>query len=141
MVARTQPRLSRTEYLADVANRPFALPGNPAGRFALGRLKTGVMNKTEYAYSEHLRLLQLTEKIAWFKFEAIKLRLADNTFYSPDFLVLHQDGVLEAHEVKGFWEDDARVKIKVAASLYPFRFMAVTVRGRKLGNGWDVETF
>jgi hypothetical protein len=27
------------------------------------------------------------------------------------------DGQLQAHEVKGHWEDDARVKIKVAASL------------------------
>jgi hypothetical protein len=138
---RAQQTLSRSEYLADVAHRPFALPNNGAGRYALGRLKTGEMNKTEYAYSEHLRLLQLTDKIAWYKFEAVKLRLADSTFYSPDFLVLHSDGVLEVHEVKGVWEDDARVKIKVAASLYPFRFIAVTARAKKLGGGWDVETF
>jgi hypothetical protein len=49
--------------------------------------------------------------------------------------------VLEMHEVKGFWQDDARVKIKVAASIYPFRFVAVTARAKKHGGGWAVEEF
>lgn len=31
---------------------------------------------------------------------------------------------MECHEVKGFWTDDAKVKIKVAAEQYPFRFIA-----------------
>jgi hypothetical protein len=110
-------------------------------RFALGRLKPGEMNKTEAAYAQHLRDRQITGEIAWYKFEAIKLRLADNTFYSPDFLVLRADGFIEAHEVKGFWEDDARVKIKVAASIYPFQFIAVTARAKKRGGGWEVEEF
>jgi hypothetical protein len=110
-------------------------------RYALGRLKTGDMNKTEAAYDAHLAACKIAGDVAWYKFEAVKLRLADNTFYSPDFLVLRADGVLEVHEVKGFWEDDARVKIKVAASIYPFRFLAVTARAKKRGGGWDVETF
>jgi len=46
-------------------------------------------------------------------------------------------GDIECHEVKGFWRDDARVKIRVAASLYPFRFVAVT----KTKGGWDIEEF
>lgn len=108
---------------------------------ALGRLKTGEMNKTEAAYDAHLLDRQLMKQIAWHKFEAIKLRLADNTFYTADFAVLTHDMVLELHEVKGFWQDDARVKIKVAASLYPFRFVAVTARSKKQGGGWDREEF
>jgi hypothetical protein len=111
------------------------------GRFALGRLKPGTMNKTEAAYAVTLQSLQATGEIVWHKFEAIKLRLADNTFYSPDFLVLRGDGSLEVHEVKGFWEDDARVKVKVAASLFPFRFIAVTAIAKKHGGGWKVEEF
>ena len=79
--------------------------------------------------------------ILWFRFEGIKLRLADNTFYTPDFAVMRADGQLECHEVKGFWQDDARVKIKVAADQYPFRFIAVTVRDKKDGGGWNVEEF
>jgi len=109
--------------------------------FALGRLKPGVMNRTEAAYARWLDSRQAEGQIAWHKFEGIKLRLADNTFYSPDFLVLCADGALEVHEVKGFWQDDARVKIKVAASLFPFGFIAVTARAQKHGGGWKVEEF
>jgi hypothetical protein len=110
-------------------------------RRALGRLPAGRMNKTEAAYARNLQDRQFAGEIAWYKFEAVKLRLADNTFYSPDFLVLTVDGALEVHEVKGFWEEDARVKIKVAASIYPLRFIAVTARSKKFGGGWDVEAF
>lgn len=104
---------------------------------ALGRLPIGSMNKTEAAYSDHLELRRRAGEIAWFKFEGVKLRLADLTFYTPDFFVMLTNGELEAHEVKGHWEDDARVKIKVAASLFPFRFIGV----RKLRGAWDFEVF
>lgn len=109
--------------------------------YALGRLKTGEMNKTEAAYAAHLALLKAAGEVAWFRFEGIKLRLADNTFYSPDFAVMAGDGVVEMHEVKGFWTDDARVKIKVAADQYPFRFKAFKVRAKRDGGGWTEEGF
>lgn len=51
------------------------------------------------------------------------------------------DGVLELHEVKGFWSDDARVKIKVAADRFPFRFRAFKARAKRHGGGWAVEEF
>lgn len=109
--------------------------------YALGRLKAGEMNKTEAAYDAHLELQKRAGQVVWHKFEAIKLRLADNTFYTADFAVLANDHVLELHEVKGFWQDDARVKIKVAAALYPFRFVAVKQRAKKHGSGWETEAF
>ena len=109
--------------------------------FALGRLKVGAMNKTEAAYDAHLALLQHAGEILWRKFEGLKLRLADNTFYTPDFAVLAADGVMECHEVKGFWQDDARAKIKIAADLYPFRFIAVKAKAKKDGGGWAREDF
>ena len=112
-----------------------------AGRFALGRLKTGERNKTEQAYENFLTLLQRAGNVLWFKFEGVKLRLADNTFYTPDFAVMLANGQMEMHEVKGFWQDDARVKIKVAAEMYPFRFIAVKPRAKKAGGGWDREVF
>lgn len=108
---------------------------------ALGRLPTGAMNKSEQAYAAHLAAKQAAGLIQWFEFEAVKLRLADNTFYTPDFAVMAADGVMELHETKGFWEDDARVKIKVAASLFPFRFKAFKARSKKNGGGWEVENF
>lgn len=129
------------QNLADTSAPPFKLPRNVAGRYALGRLPAGRMNKTEAAYDDHLWSLRHLKSIIWHRFEAVKLRLADNTFYTPDFVVLANDGYLEMHEVKGFWEDDARVKIKVAAEQYPFRFLAFKPRAKKNGGGWEQESF
>lgn len=108
---------------------------------ALGRLKTGQMNKTESAYCQLLELRKRAGEIVWYRFEGVKLRLADNTFYTPDFAVMLSTGEMEMHEVKGFWTDDARVKIKVAAEQYPFRFIAVKPKAKKAGGGWEVEEF
>lgn len=105
--------------------------------YASGKLKERKMNKTEVAYEQRLNLLQKAGEILWYRFEAIKLRLADNTWYTPDFMVLDKFNVMELHEVKGFWRDDARVKIKVAADQYPFRFLAVS----KKKGGWEIEYF
>ncbi|RSV15663.1 DUF1064 domain-containing protein [Sphingomonas sp. ABOLF] len=109
---------------------------------ALGRLKTGAMNKTEAAYEASvLEPGMMSGEIAWYRFEGVKLRLADNTFYTPDFAVMLTSGLLQMREVKGFWTDDARVKIKVAAEQYPFEFMAVRSRSKREGGGWSVEVF
>ena len=105
--------------------------------YALGRLPAGHMNKTETAYAQNLEIIKRAGEIAWYLFEGIKLRLADNTFYSPDFIVMAANGLIECHEVKGFWTDDARVKIKVAASIFPFRFIAI----KKSKQGWEEEAF
>ena len=118
----------------------MALAGRKA-MYAFGRLKAGAMNNTELAYNDHLKTLQMAGELLWFKFEGMKFRLADNTFYTPDFIVMLSDGQIEAHEVKGFWQDDAKVKIKVAAEMYPFRFVAVKAQAKKNGGGWAVEDF
>lgn len=108
---------------------------------ALGRLKTGQMNKTESEYCQLLELRKRAGEVVWYRFEGVKLRLADKTFYTPDFAVMLNTGEMEMHEVKGFWADDARVKIKVAAEQYPFRFIAVKPKAKKAGGGWEVEEF
>ena len=112
-----------------------------SGLYALGRLKVGQRNKTEAEYEERLKVMLRLGTIHWYRFEGLKLRLADNTFYTPDFAVLSHDGVMECHEVKGHWQDDARVKIKVAAEQYPFRFFAVKKLPKNAGGGWDTEIF
>lgn len=109
--------------------------------YALGRLKAGQMNKTEQAYADYLIQLQALGGLLWHKFEGLKFRLANNTFYTPDFIVMRPDGQIEAHEVKGFWQDDARAKIKIAADMYPFKFIAVKPRPKKDGGGWSIEEF
>ena len=112
------------------------------GTQALGRLKTGQVNQTEAAYAELLELRKCAGEVSWYRFEGIKLRLADNTFYTPDFAVMLSGGEMELHEVKGslsYIMDDAKVKIKVAAEMYPFRFVLVARRAKKRGGGWDVQ--
>jgi hypothetical protein len=106
-------------------------------QFALGRLKTGDMNRTEQAYAAELELQKRTGLILWWKFEGIKLRLADKTFLTVDFAVMAADGTLEMREVKGYFHEDAKVKLKVAASLYPFRFRVI----RRIKGRWEVEEF
>ena len=100
------------------------------------RQKPGVMNKLEKSYSGLLEHQKLAGEIVSWKFEALKFRLAKKTFYTPDFLVVADQ--IEIHEVKGHWEDDARVKIKVAAEMFPeFQFIAV----QKNKQIWEWEYF
>ena len=106
-----------------------------AGRTSIH--KPGKMNKLEAEYAHCLDMLKSSGEIADYSFEAVKLRLADRTFYTPDFMVLMPDGVIEFHETKGFWQDDARVKIKVAAEMHPYKFVAIT----KVKGSWKREEF
>ena len=92
---------------------------------ALGRLPGGEMNKTEAAYNRLLETKLGLGEIRWFRFEPINIRIGAKCFYSVDFLVMSYDGTIEAHEVKGYWTDDALVKFKAAAATLPFVFKAV----------------
>lgn len=105
---------------------------------ALGRLKKGVRNKTEQAYEDEvLRPAMLRGEIVWYAFEPWKLRLAELTSLTPDFGVMLADGSIECHEVKGFWQDDARAKTKIAAEMHPFKIIAITREKKE----WKREEF
>jgi len=111
------------------------------GRARRVQHQPGRMNQLETRYAELLEIGTRTkpQEVARWRFEPLKLRLADRTFYEPDFCVVTPEGFIEFHEVKGFWEDDARVKVKVAAEMYPeYRFVAVTCNRR---DGWKYEHF
>lgn len=96
------------------------------------------MNGLERRYANVLAMLKRIGEIAEYSFEALKFRLADNTWYTPDFVVWLSDGSIQAHEVKGFWRDDARAKIKIAAEMYPrVRFIAL----QEPDGGWRTEEF
>lgn len=92
---------------------------------ALGRLPAGTMNAAEKQYAYRLEMQKRAGEILWFMFEPAGFRLAKATYYHADFWVMTKDMALQVHEVKGRWTDDARVKIKVAASMFPFQFFAV----------------
>lgn len=118
--------------------------GNQAQRRlqALGRLPVGQLNKTEEAYRQHLEARKFAGEIVWYRFEGIKLRLADNCFLTVDFAVLMSNGLLEMHDCKGckaIFTDDAKVKMKVAAASYPFVFKVAFPVPKSKGGGWIVE--
>ena len=98
------------------------------------------MNKLETKYAAYLEGLRRAGKIVFWKFEAVKLRLADGTFYTPDFFVMLPDGSTGFHETKGFWRDDARAKIKIAAELFPWWFF-VAVTWEAKAKDWKFEKF
>lgn len=98
----------------------------------------GKMNDLEREYeSRVLKPLLLKGEVMTYAFESVKFRLAKATFYTPDFIVVREDGI-EAHEVKGHWEDDARVKIKVAQAMFPWiTFIGV----QKIKGSFKAECF
>ena len=109
----------------------------PSGRV---RHAAGEMNGLEKRYAGHLEERKAVGEILTYQFEPKKFVLAPKTTFTVDFLVLVADWSLEAHEVKGHWEDDARVKIKVAATMFSsWRFVGVT--WNKPAKSWEFEVF
>lgn len=113
--------------------RNQSVPRKPDRPAATGRPKDGTarMNKGEARYAALLDQRQAAGLIAGWWFEALSWRLADDTRYVPDFLVLHADGRLEVHEVKGrsgtefVVTDTAWVKLKVTAEQMPWPLLVV----------------
>lgn len=103
---------------------------------------SGSMNKSEYAYAVRLEAMKRSGIIRDWKYEALRLVLADRTSYTPDFLVITGDCLLELHEIKGFWEEDARAKYKIARNQFPyFTFRAFRVKTAKRDHLFTEETF
>ena len=110
----------------------------------------GGMNSLEERYAGYLKQTGLIHY-----FEPLKLILVhgiphqrSEVSYKIDFLVeveffspaLTMDHGLEIHEVKGFWREDARLKIKMAAELFPcFVFKGVTWNRKE--RIWEFESF
>ena len=120
--------------------KPAAKQNGTQRMQALGRMKTGQMNKTEERFAQMLELERYAGRVKWWKFEGIKLMLAKNTSITVDFAVLPDTGILTMIDVKGskaMVTDDARVKMKLAAELYPLVFKLAYPRAK--GEGWDIE--
>ena len=100
------------------------LPPKPAFSFDLSASKDEArLNKTETAYLAHLRAM----KPPWIGIQNITVKLADDCRLTPDFCTVGADGKLTLVDVKGFQREDAFIKMKVAARLFPmFRFLIVT---------------
>jgi hypothetical protein len=104
---------------------------------ARGIVKEPKMNGMEAAYAGLLDLRKKCGEIVEYWFQAFTFKLADDCRYTPDFVVMLPDGVLEVYEVKGFWRDDAKVKIRVASAMFPFSFRAVKYQKKQ----WIEESY
>ena len=123
------------------------------------RPKAGAMNKTE---SEYLAYLQYRQSQGGLLFvshhEGMKLKLADGTHYTADFVVMTNSLELEIHDVKGttkvkkieagvevgkterpYLEGDARTKLKFVAETWPI-VLKVVWRCRASGQ-WIEEVY
>jgi hypothetical protein len=106
----------------------------------------GEMNRTEEDYGSRLEILRRSGQILQWGFQAMTLRLGADVRYTPDFTVLVPVGPglcrLEQHETKGYMRDDAKVKVTVAAALFPWMTFFVVRsegKGRGLARRWTVE--
>jgi hypothetical protein len=107
------------------------------------------MNANETKYERHLQARHFAGEVIWYAFEAVTLKLGPDCRYTVDFIVLLADGMLECHEVKAgkrdrqtgertFWaEEDAKLKVRVAAGMFPLRFCIVY----PTPEGWERKEF
>lgn len=102
--------------------------------------KPGDMNKTEAAYARQLDMEKAAGTILEWWFDSWKWKLkAKATWFTPDFVVMRPDGALEVHEVKGFMEEDAWLKLKFFAALYPLPlFIVKKAKGKGNAGLWDI---
>ena len=96
------------------------------------------MNKTERLRAVELEAMKRSGQIAAWWYERWTFKLADDCRYTPDFVIQANDGALRVEEIKGFWRDDARVKLRLFVEQFGFPTNALT---RSKSGGWDVETF
>ncbi len=116
--------------MASPRTSPHNLPQDDGGApvkssfIALGRNRTE-MNKTEAAHAADLEMRKRIGEILDYRYQPLRLKLAPDCTYEPDFLIFMADRSIEFHEIKGsFITDDAIVKVRVAANLFPwFRFV------------------
>ena len=117
---------------------------------------TREINRVEIAYRDHLDQLKMIGHVMWrSEHEALKFRLADNTHYIADFMVMLPNGVLEVHDTKGttkrpvtrdgveigktetyFCPPKNKQKLKMVAELFP---IVVKIVWRNKAGQWIEE--
>lgn len=76
-------------------------------------------SKLEAEYAQMLEAQARSGLIKSWMYEGITVRLADGVRFTVDFNVLALDGSLSMVETKGFMREAARVRLLVAARMFP----------------------
>lgn len=126
------------------------MPGKIKAK-AFPRRQPGVMNKLEERFWFLVSDLISSGQVLFYndenaelkpsqiRYEATTLKLAKDLRYTPDFQIIDSEGYIWFFETKGFWRDDARAKIKMAAEKFQeYRFVSASW---KKSTGWTFEEF
>lgn len=97
----------------------------------------------EVEYAKRLDAERAAGRISEWRYEPMRLLLArpkggkGQWTYTPDFLVVNNDGTMDFHEVKGKVERSDEQRLKAAAETYPwYGWLMVRKRGRSWEETW-----
>ncbi len=99
------------------------------------------LNKTERRFYEGLKrgLCAFSGTMNWdcIHVQAVTLKLADDCRLTVDFVCVDQVGHEDFIDVKGFQREDALIKMKVAARMFPHKTFWIVKRDVKQPTGWN----
>ena len=95
-------------------------------------------SEDEMFYADLLEVRKASGKIKDWAFQPERFRLGKGAWYTPDFRVVNADNSVQFVEVKGYQREAALVRLKVAATLHPYKFTMIRRRPAKAGGGWEV---
>ena len=131
---RLNPQLATKAPAVDMSHDPYDV--TPTKKSL--RQKSGPkLNKTEAAFAEWLRANAADS--AFIGAQNVTLEIANGCRYTPDFNRLCPGYSPTFWEVKGFMRDDAAVKIKVAARMFPACCFFLVFRDKSQPSGWRIE--
>lgn len=100
---------------------------------AVAQPRASKLNKTEQRYADILEARKLAGTLQAYFVQEVTLKIGDDCRYTPDFLVIENDGALTFIEIKGgFVREDAIVKFRAAAKQFwwaRFEMMQLTKTG------------
>jgi len=117
------PNWDTATYNAFLARRSPTKPSPPAKE---SRVSTDEekLNKLERDYLAYLRALEFP----WIGIQNVTLKLAHDCRLTVDFVVRDHVGQLTFTDVKGFQREDALIKMKIAARMFPFWLFQIVKR-------------
>jgi len=124
-VTMTKAELRELSYTHDGQGRAVRVGSGEGAPSVDGHLtgstapRSPYRNKWEAERAAVLDIRKRTGSIADWRYEGIRLKLADGAWYKPDFMVVHNSGFIELEEVKGHWREAAKVRWKVAVAQFP----------------------
>ena len=75
------------------------------------------LNKTEVRYGQYLERKKLAGEILWYRNHAFSVAFEDGTRYTPDYVVMDNDGAITLVDCKAYRKNQKKVHIEEASLL------------------------